>query len=224
MTASGDVTSASQRAVTMMSIQLEKSSYSSQLLDESSMTIQQATLEYTSFTSLVSSSTKLIKSMERADFYDAIMLSLSFLFFVLCIGYIVKVRIWDRGVGLISFFIRIIGLRSSLSGRSAGDVKEKLQMAKEAARQVQSSSLSSLASASAAAAASSSSLASKAAAEMAKTAIVNTVTSVITTAYSDSAAQTIETPSVTDSLFESEQPTHTPSIPIQPDRLQHDEL
>lgn len=136
MTASGDVTTALQRAVTLMSIELEKSSYSSQLLDESSMSIQRATLEYTSFTNLVSSSRRLIKSMERADFLDAIMLLLSFLFFVLCIAYIVKVRIWDRGIGVLSFLLRLGGLGAS---RSAEDVRGKLKAAHEAARQTASS-------------------------------------------------------------------------------------
>lgn len=161
MTASGDVTSALQRAVTLMSIELEKSSYSSQLLDESSMSIQQATLEYTSFSSLVSSSTKLIKSMERADFYDAIMLSLSFLFFILCIAYIVKVRVWDRGIGLLSFVIRIGGLRSSAG--AGANIKEKLIMAKQAAaKEIEASK----------------------AAQLTKTTLVNTVASAAASAAS----------------------------------------
>lgn len=202
MTASGDVTSALQRAVTLMSIELEKSSYSSQLLDESSLSIQQATLEYTSFTNLVSSSRKLIKSMERADFLDAIMLLLSFLFFVLCIAYIVKVRVWDRGIGIIAFFIRLGGLGTS---KSAKDVKEKLQLAKvAAAKQIEASKAS----------------------EMAKSVVVSTVTS-IASVLSSFTGQDVETPSVID--FESD-PTllSTSAIPPFPTALQehlvHDEL
>ncbi|MCO5585173.1 hypothetical protein L7F22_039105 [Adiantum nelumboides] len=156
MTASGDVTAALQRAVKSMSTELEKSSYSAQLLDESTISIQQATLQYTSFTDLVASSQKLIKSMERADMIDAAFLIFSFLFFIGCIIYILKVRIWNRGVGILSFFFRIFSLTSS---RSPADVQEKLKLAKEAAlassksiaAQLTSSALSASAAASAAA-------------------------------------------------------------------------
>lgn len=172
MTASGDVTAALQRAVQLMSTELEKSSYSAQLLDESTVSVQQATLQYTSFTTLVASSRKLITSMERADLVDAAFLLLSLLFFVGCILYILKVRIWDRGVGILSFFFRLFGLASS---RSSADVKEKLLMAREAAK---SSSLSfaaqmtaSALSASAAAASSAASASSASASSAAEAAI-----------------------------------------------------
>lgn len=161
MTASGDVTAALQRAVKSMSTELEKSSYSAQLLDESTISIQQATIQYTSFTDLVASSQKLIRSMERADMVDAAFLIFSFLFFIGCIIYILKVRIWDRGVGLLSFLFRMFSLTSS---RSPADVQEKLKLAKEAAiassksiaAQLTASALSASAAASAAAIAASS--------------------------------------------------------------------
>jgi protein transport protein SEC20 len=233
MTASGDVTSALQRAVTLMSIELEKSSYSSQLLDESSMSIQQATLEYTSFTSLVSSSTKLIKSMERADFYDAIMLSLSFLFFIGCIAYIVKVRVWDKGVGLLSFIIRMGGLGS---GASAGaNVKEKLLMAKEAAaKELQASKAAqltkfTLVNTVASAAASAASIASASAASAASAASSIASASSMSAASSASAGQTVEAPSpvvLEDIEIDSIAESTTLPLPVasQEHALHHDEL
>lgn len=157
MTASSDVTSALQRTVALMSSELEKSSYSSQLLDESSMTLQAATTEYQSFSDLVASSRQLIKSMERADLYDAALLLLSFAFFCGCILYILKVRIWDRGMGILGFLFRMgggSGLWSAARSRSMGDVKEKLELAKQAsskAAAVAASSSAAIASAAAAA-------------------------------------------------------------------------
>jgi len=240
MTASGDVTSALQRAVTMMSIELEKSSYSSQLLDESSMSIQQATLEYTSFTSLVSSSTKLIKSMERADFYDAIMLSLSFLFFVFCIAYIVKVRVWDRGMGLLSFIVRMGGLGY---GSSAGaNVKEKLLMAKQAAAKELEASKSALSAkatlvntvasvasasiASVASAASAASLASSASsASVASAASVASVDSSISAASSHAAQREVQSPIAVDLEDNAEESiTLLPPVATQEHAVIHDEL
>lgn len=131
MTASADVTTALQRTMTLMSTELEKSSYSSELLDESSTSLQSATAQYQSFADLVTSSRKLIASMERADMLDAILLGISLLFFLACIAYILKVRIWDRGMGLLGFLARMIGLSRS---RSAADVQEKLELAKAAAQ------------------------------------------------------------------------------------------
>jgi protein transport protein SEC20 len=111
-----------------MSAELEKSSYSSALLDESTSAMQGISTEYTSFGDMLRNSGTLIRSMERADLIDAAILAGAALFFVLCIAYILKVRVWDRGVGILSFFWRFISL-----GRSPGDVKEKYQLAQDAA-------------------------------------------------------------------------------------------
>lgn len=178
MTASSDVTSALQRTVALMSAELEKSSYSSQLLDESSTTLQAATAQYQSFSDLVASSRQLIKSMERADLYDAALLLLSFAFFCACILYILKVRIWDRGVGILGFFFRIGSMATRT--RSMGDVKEKLELAKQASAAAAAASSSSASSASAW---------SKSALEAAKEAAKTAVTTAIAASASSSIAE-----------------------------------
>ncbi|PWN89330.1 Sec20-domain-containing protein [Acaromyces ingoldii] len=180
MTASSDVTSALQRTVALMSAELEKSSYSSQLLDESSTTLQAATAQYQSFSDLVASSRQLIKSMERADLYDAALLLLSFAFFCACILYILKVRIWDRGVGILGFFFRIGGMATRT--RSMGDVKEKLELAKQA-------SAAAAAAAATSSSASSASAWSKSAMEAAKEAAKTAVTTAIAASASSSIAE-----------------------------------
>lgn len=113
-----------------MSQELEKSTFSAQMLDESSSSLRTLSLEYTSFSGLIKSSTQLIKSMERQDLYDRLMVLACLVFFVACVGYIFKVRIWDRGASLFGFLFRTIGL--GRSGRSAQEVVEKLKMAKAA--------------------------------------------------------------------------------------------
>jgi protein transport protein SEC20 len=149
-----------------MSAELEKSSYSSALLDESSSAMQGISTEYTSFGDMLRNSGTLIRSMERADLIDAAILAGAALFFVLCIAYILKVRVWDRGVGILSFFWRFISL-----GRSPGDVKEKYQLAQDAASAAKASAKESSISASkslaAAAAATAKDVASSASASLA---------------------------------------------------------
>lgn len=122
-TASQDVTTALERTLGLLSQELEKSSFSSQLLDESSQSLTSISLEYTSFSSLIKSSTHLIKTMERADFYDRLMVFASFAFFLLCVGYILKRRIWDNGISILSF---IFGLLTFWRKKGTGVGGEKL--------------------------------------------------------------------------------------------------
>lgn len=102
-----------------MSDSLTQSSYSAQLLEESSNTLETLSLDYTTFADLLRNSGGILKSMERADRIDALMLLGAYAFFVICVGYILKVRIWDRGVGVLMILLRIFGLRSgSTNGAS----------------------------------------------------------------------------------------------------------
>lgn len=55
--------------------------------------------------------------MERADFYDRLMVFASFAFFLLCVGYILKRRIWDNGISILSF---IFGLLTFWRKKSSG--------------------------------------------------------------------------------------------------------
>ncbi|PWN40737.1 Sec20-domain-containing protein [Ceraceosorus guamensis] len=122
-TASQSVTDALQRTVQLMSFELQKSSYSSALLDESSNSLLTLQSSYTSFGDILRNSKGLIQSMERQDLLDALLLLLAALFFAGCVAYIVKVRVWDRGVGLLSFVWRVVTLGRS-GGAAAGKLKE----------------------------------------------------------------------------------------------------
>lgn len=120
-----------------MSTELQKSSYSAQLLDESCGALHSIGQEYASFGEVLRNSTSLIRSMQRQDLIDAAILAASALFFALCIAYIVKVRVWDRGVGIVSFFWRILTF-ARRKADSTESVKEQLRAASSAARASQS--------------------------------------------------------------------------------------
>lgn len=53
----------------------------------------------------------------------------AYAFFALCVAYILKVRIWDRGFKVLMIILRLGGIRTG-----AGDVKEKIALAKEAVK------------------------------------------------------------------------------------------
>jgi len=115
-----------------MSDNLTQSAYSSQLLEESSSTLSTLSLDYATFNTLLQNSGGIIKSMERQDKIDALMLLGAYLFFGLCVGYILKVRIWDRGVGVFMILLKIFGLGGKARGKTLVEeqgVKEAIQQA-----------------------------------------------------------------------------------------------
>ncbi|KAJ9475515.1 hypothetical protein PHBOTO_005611 [Pseudozyma hubeiensis] len=142
MTASQDVTDALRRTVSLMSSELEKSAMSSQLLEESSQTISSLSFQYGSLTTLMTNSARMIKTMEREDLIGKGMVAAAFLFFLSCVGYIVYVRLISKGIGLLGFFFRLLGLNKLVGGlasRGGEDVKEKVGLLKEAAQEAVSS-------------------------------------------------------------------------------------
>lgn len=115
----------------LLSDSLTQSAFSAELLEESTSSLSTLSFDYATFSDLVKNSGGILKSMERQDKIDALMLLGAYLFFALCVGYILKVRIWDRGVSFFAFLFRLVGLGGL---RGGADVKEKLQLAKEAAK------------------------------------------------------------------------------------------
>ncbi|TKY88174.1 hypothetical protein EX895_002884 [Sporisorium graminicola] len=139
MTASQDVTDALRRTVALMSSELEKSAMSSQLLEESSQTISSLSFQYGSLTTLMSNSAKMIKTMEREDLIGKGMVAAAFLFFLGCVGYIVYVRLISKGIGLLGFFFRLLGLNRLLGGmasRTAEDAGQKVTQWRDATTEV----------------------------------------------------------------------------------------
>ncbi|CAO1613642.1 unnamed protein product [Sympodiomycopsis kandeliae] len=124
--ASSELTNSLQNALGILSDSLSQSTLSATLLEESTSTLSTLSLSYTSFTDLLKNSSGILKSMESQDRWDALMLLCAYLFFVVCILYILKVRIWDRGFKVLMILLRLGGIRSGK------DVKEKLELAKQA--------------------------------------------------------------------------------------------
>ena len=100
-TASEDVTHALQRTVALMSAELDKSGYSAQLLEESSATISTVSESYVSLNDMLRNSVSIIRSMERAELIDLIVLGASIAFFVGCVLYVLHVRVLSRGIWLL---------------------------------------------------------------------------------------------------------------------------
>jgi protein transport protein SEC20 len=99
------------------------------MIDESTQTIRATQTLYSRYESLLSTSSKLVKQLERADWYDRIIIISALLFFLLVVGFIVKRRVLDkaaRGVGWWvggSFKLVGMGLGQLVPGKRAAVVK-----------------------------------------------------------------------------------------------------
>ncbi|CAD6893666.1 unnamed protein product [Tilletia controversa] len=169
-TASADVTSALQRTVQLLSNEVERSTFSAQLLEESSATLQLLGSEYTSFGNVLKNSVALIKSMEREDWWNFIMVAGSMAFFLSCVLYILKKRVYDNTAGVVISGAGSVwkGGRKALQAAQAN--KKAVASASSTAASISSVS-SSLAKASSRAAAAAVSASSKAAAAAASASV-----------------------------------------------------
>ena len=104
------MTHALQRTVALMSTELEKSGYSSQLLEESSEMLGQVSDRYESFNDLLRNSVSLIRQMERAELIDVGLLAGSIAFFAGCVLYILYVRVISRGLWAVGAAWKLTGL------------------------------------------------------------------------------------------------------------------
>lgn len=75
---------------------------------------------YDTYTSLLEASGNLIKQLEKADWWDRLTILAAFLFFLLCVGWILKRRILDKVVGGVGWWVggsfRLLGMGLGLGG------------------------------------------------------------------------------------------------------------
>ncbi|CDS12884.1 hypothetical protein LRAMOSA05068 [Lichtheimia ramosa] len=98
-----DVTEALRRTSTLMQQELEKSSYSTSMLVDSSRTLHSTYAEYQSFGSLLTISKRLVGQLETADWLDRLSLLFGLSVFMLVVAYIIKKRTYDVGISWASW-------------------------------------------------------------------------------------------------------------------------
>lgn len=81
--------------------------------------MQLTTDQYSTFTTLLSTSKALITSLERADYLDKLLLLAALLFFFLCCAFIFKRRVVDKGIKVATALGSIASRGSSGGGRGA---------------------------------------------------------------------------------------------------------
>ena len=90
-------------------------------LEDSTRTLRSTANLYDTYTSLLEASGNLIKQLEKADWWDRLTILAAFLFFLLCVGWILKRRILDKVVGGVGWWVggsfRLLGMGLGLGGK-----------------------------------------------------------------------------------------------------------
>ncbi|KAH9486206.1 Vesicle transport protein SEC20 [Psilocybe cubensis] len=140
MKANSDVTDALRRTIALMQTELERSVLTTQMLDESTRTLNSTSTQHDTLNNLMYTSRQLVTALEKSDWLDRILILSGLAFFVLVVLFILKQRIVDRGIRIAFWWTRFIP--------SFGDDAELLRAAEKGAASVvveASSSISSVA-------------------------------------------------------------------------------
>ncbi|WOO81284.1 Protein transport protein SEC20 [Vanrija pseudolonga] len=153
-TKTNEVTDALRRTTQLLQAELERSVLSTQMLDESTRTIKSTHGLYDNYAALLTTSTQLVRALERADWWDRALIFGALAFFLLCVGYVLKSRVLNRVGGAAAWWVggsfRLI--RAGLGGGSAKRVKDVAEVATGAAAKGAAAAVAAGAAASAAAA------------------------------------------------------------------------
>ncbi|GAA5918171.1 hypothetical protein JCM6882_002316 [Rhodosporidiobolus microsporus] len=130
MSATSDVTEGLRRTLQLMQSEVDRSLVSNELLQSQTQTMQLTTDEYSTLSSLMSTSKNLITSLERADVLDRLVLFFAFSFFAAVCAHIFKKRVIDKGVRVAGALGSIAARGGSLVG-AAGGVGKHVEQARE---------------------------------------------------------------------------------------------
>ncbi|KAJ7359224.1 Sec20-domain-containing protein, partial [Mycena albidolilacea] len=108
MAASDNVTEAMQRTMALMQGELERSVLSSQMLADSTATLRSASNTHDTLTSVMDTSKQLITALEKSDWLDRVLIFSALLFFLLVVLFILKQRIFDRGIRMAFWWTRFV--------------------------------------------------------------------------------------------------------------------
>ncbi|KAI1310502.1 hypothetical protein EDD11_003740 [Mortierella claussenii] len=91
------------RTLKLMQQEVERTAHSAKVIDESSKTLKATVNEYRTYDEVLKRGKNLITKLNQADWTDRLLIGFGLLLFSLVVMYILKKRIADRGVSLISY-------------------------------------------------------------------------------------------------------------------------
>ncbi|KAJ9126074.1 hypothetical protein QFC24_002346 [Naganishia onofrii] len=150
-TKTNEVTDALRRTAANMRAELERSVMATQLLDESTQTLRSTSSLYDTYSNLLTTSTRLVKQIERADWYDKLVIFLALGLFFLVVAFIIKRRVLDKAVRGVGWWVGgsyklLTGKGRARGGKMGGKVVEGAMKRGKQAAQVVSTYASSVSS------------------------------------------------------------------------------
>ncbi|KAF9578358.1 hypothetical protein BGW38_005880 [Lunasporangiospora selenospora] len=91
------------RTLQLMQQEVERTSHSAKLIDESSKTLQSTVKEYHTYDEVLKRGKNLISKLSQADWMDRLLIGFGLLLFSLVVLYILKKRVADRGITLTGY-------------------------------------------------------------------------------------------------------------------------
>ncbi|KAJ7155482.1 Sec20-domain-containing protein [Mycena crocata] len=108
MAASDNVTDAMQRTMALMQGELERSVLSAQMLADSTATLRSTSSTHDTLTSVMDTSKHLITALEKSDWLDRVLIFSALFFFILVVLFILKQRVFDRGMRIAFWWTRFV--------------------------------------------------------------------------------------------------------------------
>lgn len=108
MKTSNDVTEALRRTIGLMQGELEKSVLSNQMLEASTASLNSTSSAHDVLTNVMGTSKQIITALEKSDWLDRLILASAMCFFFIVVLFILKQRIFDRGMRLAFWWTRFI--------------------------------------------------------------------------------------------------------------------
>ncbi|KAF9184362.1 hypothetical protein BGZ51_003383 [Haplosporangium sp. Z 767] len=102
------------RTLKLMQQEVERTAHSAKIIDESSKTLKATVNEYHTYDEVLKRGKNLITKLNQADWTDRLLIGFGLLVFSLVVMYILKKRIADRGISLISYLFMPIRWMLSL--------------------------------------------------------------------------------------------------------------
>ncbi|KAJ7634790.1 Sec20-domain-containing protein, partial [Roridomyces roridus] len=108
MATSDKVTEGMQRTLTLLQGELERSVLSTQILADSTATLRSASSAHDTLASVMDTSKSLITALQKSDWLDRVLIFAALFFFLLVVLFILKQRIFDRGMRLAFWWTRFV--------------------------------------------------------------------------------------------------------------------
>ncbi|KAF8136015.1 Sec20-domain-containing protein [Mycena galopus ATCC 62051] len=105
---SDNVTEAMQRTMALMEGELKRSVLSAQMLADSTATLRSTSSTHDTLTTVMDTSKHLITALEKSDWLDRVLIFAALLFFILVVLFILKQRIFDRGIRMAFWWTRFV--------------------------------------------------------------------------------------------------------------------